>query len=137
MEMKIQGGKNEMSHSLQRVVKAFLVGAAAGLTGQILLMFLSLAIPDPAMAGMASAVVFGLISLGLILSGLYFPIGKFGNDGASIPLSGLMFGAAILSAAARKAGATEKRAFLYGFFNVMKMIGIGYISAFILGLLLR
>lgn len=126
-----------MSQALQRVGKAFVVGAAAGLIGQILLSIVSLGIPDPALAGMATACLFGLLSVWLILSGIYFLVGKFGNDGASIPLCGLMFGAAIQSAAAWKAGTTGKKAFLFGFTNIIKMIGIGYASAFILGLLLH
>ena len=86
---------------------------------------------------MAGILLFGVVAVGLIASGLYFKIAKFGEEGAAIPVCGLMFGAATGAAAARAAGKSNAQAFLTGFWGVIKVLGTGYVLAFILGLLLR
>ena len=53
------------------------------------------------MAMMAGILLFGIVAVGLIASGLYFKIAKLGEEGAAIPVCGLMLGAATDAAAAR------------------------------------
>lgn len=53
------------------------------------------------MAMMAGILLFGIVAVGLIASGLYFKIAKLGEEGMAIPVCGLMLGAATGTAAAR------------------------------------
>lgn len=122
---------------LKKIGKAFLVGGCIGLVGEALIQLAGLFIKDPTMTMMAGILLFGVVAVGLIASGLYFRIAKFGEEGAAIPVCGLMFGAATGAAAARAAGKSKGQAFLTGFWGVIKVLGTGYVLAFALGLLLR
>lgn len=83
---------------------------------------------------MAGILMFGVVSVGLIISGAYFKIVQFGGDGAAIPVCGLMFGAATGAAAAEEMSGSKGKAFLSGFLGVIKVLGTGYVLAFLLGL---
>lgn len=122
---------------LKRIGKAFIVGGCVGLVGQVLIALASIWIPDPALVTMAAMLVFGVISVAVIGSGLYAKIAAFGGDGAQIPLCGLMFGAAMTRAMAQRAGASRGKAVLAGFAAIMKVLGTGFVLAFVLGLLLH
>lgn len=73
----------------------------------------------------------------MICSGFYFKVMKAGYNGAAIVLSGLMFGSATGTAAAQKAGKSAGKAFLIGFWSVIKILGIGFILAVLLGMILK
>ena len=109
------------------------MGGCIGLAGEALIQLAGLFIKDPTMAMMAGILLFGIVAVGLIASGLYFKIAKLGEEGAAIPVCGLMLGAA----AARAAGKSKGQAFLAGFWGVIKVLGTGYVLALALGLLLR
>ena len=78
----------------KRIGKAFIVGAVFGLIGQILMTIFARFAPADLVTPIAM-VMFGLLSVILIVSGLYFKVAQFGGEGAAIPLCGLMFGAAM------------------------------------------
>ena len=117
---------------LKKFGKAFLVGGCIGLAGEALIQLAGLFIKDPTMAMMAGILLFGIVAVGLIASGLYFKIAKLGEEGAAIPVCGLMLGAATGAA-----GKSKGQAFLAGFWGVIKVLGTGYVLALALGLLLR
>ncbi len=122
---------------LKKVGKAFLTGGCIGLVGEALIQLASLWIADSTMAMMAGILLFGFVAVVLILSGLYFKISAFGGDGAAIPVCGLMFGAAMGAAQAEAQGASKGKAALSGFLGVIKVLGTGYLLAFMLGLILH
>lgn len=120
---------------LKRILKAFAVGAGAGLVGQILMALVSLAVSDTNLVTMISMLLFGFIGFALIAAGLYTPIARFGGDGAAIPLCGLMYGAAATSAGAQKAGMPASKAFRTGFLAIFKVLGTGFVIALVIGLI--
>ena len=120
----------------KRIGKAFLVGCLVGLIGQILILILTAVGVGSDMVVMAAMLIFGVIAMVMIISGLYFKISAFGGSGAAIPVCGLMFGAAMGSAAAVKSGKRSAKAFLTGFWDVFKVLGSGFALAAILGLIL-
>ena len=122
---------------LKKLGKAFITGGCIGVVGQILISVAGLVLPDPSLAMMAGMLLFGFLSIGLIVSGAYFKIGAFGSESAQIPLCGLMFGAAMGAAAAQKNGAAPGMAILLGILGILKVLGTGYLICLILGLLLH
>ena len=122
---------------LKKVGKAFLTGGCIGVVGEALIQLCGLFIKDSTSAMMLGILLFGALGVVLILTGLYFKISAFGGDGAAIPVCGLMFGAATGAAAAEEAGQSKGKAILTGFVGVIKVLGTGYLIAFILGLILR
>ena len=127
----IQKGTN----MLKKVGRAFLTGGCIGVVGEALIQLASLLIPDATVSIMVGVLLFGIVAVALILSGVYFKIAEYGGDGAAIPVCGLMFGAATGAAASEAAGESKGKAFLTGFLGVIKVLGTGYILAFLLGLL--
>lgn len=119
---------------LKKIGRAFLVGGCIGVVGEALIQLASLWILDRTTAMMAGILMFGVVSVGLIISGAYFKIVQFGGDGAAIPVCGLMFGAATGAAAAEEMSGSKGKAFLSGFLGVIKVLGTGYVLAFLLGL---
>jgi hypothetical protein len=122
--------------AIRKILKAFLVGGCFGLIGQLLIALFAIFISDATMVIMVSILAFGVIAVVIIANGFYFKVAEFGDSGAAIPVCGLMFGAATSAAAAQKAGAKLEKAFIVGFWNVLKILGTGFVIAFILGLLL-
>ena len=122
---------------LKKIGKAFLVGGCIGVVGEALIQLASLFIADATSAMMLGILLFGFVGVVLILTGVYFKVAEFGGDGAAIPVCGLMFGAATGAAAAEEAGQSRGKAILSGFVGVIKVLGTGYVLAFILGLILR
>ena len=59
---------------LKKIGKAFLVGGCIGLAGEALIQLAGLFIKNPTMAMMAGILLFGIVAVGLIASGLYFKI---------------------------------------------------------------
>ena len=123
--------------AVKRILKAFVVGCGVGLIGQILIAIFSRFIDDPMLTILVSMLAFGCLGVVMIITGFYFKVAKFGGNGAAIPVCGLMHGAAVCAAAAEKAGAGAGKAFLVGFWSVIKILGTGFIIAFILGLFLH
>lgn len=120
----------------KRIGRAFIVGAVMGLIGQILMNIFGAFVPADFVTPVAM-IVFGIISAGVILSGLYFKVAKFGGDGAAIPLTGLMFGAAMAAGGEKAKGASNGKAFLKGFVTIITVLGIGFVICFVLGLILK
>lgn len=120
---------------LKKVGRAFLTGGCIGVAGEALIQLASLLIPDATVSVMAGVLLFGIAAVILILSGAYFKIAEYGGDGAAIPVCGLMFGAATGAAAAEAAGESKGKAFWNGFWGVIKILGTGYILAFLMGLI--
>lgn len=118
----------------KRIGKAFLTGGAVGVIGQLLILAAGMLVPDETVALMLGMLLFGFVGVGLIVTGVYLKIAKFGDTGASIPLSGLMFGAAMGTAQARKEGMTPGKAVLKGFAGVLLIVAIGYAIALVIGL---
>ena len=120
----------------KKVLNAFLTGGVIGAAGQALIMLAGMLVPDATLALMLGMLLFGFVGVVLIVSGLYLKIARFGDTGASIPLSGLMFGAAMGTAQARKEGKTPVQAVMKGFLGVILVVAIGYGIAFAIGALL-
>ena len=122
--------------ALKRIGKAFLVGGAIGLIGQILVTAAAAFAPADLVIPVAM-LVFGVLAIGVITSGLYFKIAKHGGDGAAIPLCGLMFGAGMAAGGAKTQGASSWKAFFAGFTAIFKILGIGLIICIVLGLIFK
>ncbi len=121
---------------IRRIVKGFLVGGLMGLIGQVIFLVISkTAIPSD-MIVPATMLTYGFVSVALILSGLYFKLAAFGGHGADLPISGLMFGAAMTCADAKRSGRGTLASFFAGFWMIMKILGAGFVVAFVLGLVL-
>ncbi len=121
---------------LTRAIKAFLVGAFVGLTGQSLIWVCALFVP-PAMAVPAATLLFGVLGIALIGTGFYAGAMEFGGNGAAIPIWGLMFAAAAGRAEAQSKGVAAPKAFWIGFIPIIKIIGAGFVLAFLLGMVLE
>ena len=117
----------------KRIMNAFLVGGVIGVVGQALIMIAGMIIPDATAALMLGMLLFAIVSVFVISSGLYLKIAEFGGSGAAIPLCGLMFGAAMGNVEARKEGKTPVQAFLKGFSGVALVVASGYVLAFLIG----
>ena len=120
----------------KRIFNAFLTGGVIGIIGQALIMAAGMIIPDTTAALMLGMLLFAIVSVFVISSGLYLKIAQFGGSGASIPLCGLMFGAAMGAVEARKEGKTAGQAFVKGFLQVAMVVAIGYALAFLIGMFL-
>lgn len=59
---------------LKKIGKAFLVGGCIGLAGEALIQLAGLFSKDPTMAMMAGILLFGIVAVGLIASGLYLKL---------------------------------------------------------------
>ena len=122
--------------SLKRIGKAFIVGGAAGLVGQILMTLAGSFVPADLVTPVAM-LIFGILSIFVIRSGLYLKIAQFGGDGASIPLCGLMFGASMAAKAAKAQGASSGKAWAAGFSAIIKVLSVGFIISLVLGLIIH
>ena len=120
---------------IQRIAKAFVVGAGAGLIGEICLSIVKLFTDNAMAATMISVILFGVVAMILIATGIFNKIAAFGGDGASIAMCGLMHGAAMGYSIARKAGLPEGKALWTGFWGVFQVLGSGFVIAFIFGLI--
>ena len=120
----------------KKLINAFIVGAAVGLVGHLLMVLTALIVPADFVTPVAM-VIFGVISAGAIASGAYLKIAAFGGEGAAIPLCGLMFGAAAARAEAQAKGAPAGKAIRKGFVSIITVVGIGFVICFILGLITK
>lgn len=118
----------------KRICSAFIVGGICGLIGQLVIVLISFTGLTGSPLIMVSMLGFGILTVISILCGGYFHISNFGNSGAAIPLSGLMFGAAASTASRIKKG--ETLPLIKGFWDVFRILLIGYILACLLGIIL-
>ena len=89
---------------IKDIIKGFLVGGFMGLVGQILFCTVLITQIPADMAMLVTMLLYGFVSVAFILSGLYCKLVAFGGHAADIPVSGLMFGAAMTCANAKKSG---------------------------------
>ena len=120
----------------QRIGKAFVVGAVLGLVGQILMLICGLLVPADLVTPVAM-LLFGVLSMVLILTGVFPKVMDWGGAGAAITLTGLMMGAAGGAIDAGKEGAPAGKAFMKGFLQVLVVVGAGFVINAALGLLIR
>ena len=121
---------------IKRAARAFIAGGCIGTLGQVMIRICGIFVPAE-FSVLIAMLVFGAISSIVIIAGLYDPIAKFAANGAAIPVCGLMYGAAMQTAGEIRNGAKVSRAVGKGFAGVFKVLGTGFILAFILGLLLK
>ena len=121
---------------IKDIIKGFLVGGFMGLVGQILFCTVLITQIPADMARLVTMLLYGFVSVAFILSGLYCKLVAFGGHAADIPVSGLMFGAAMTCANAKKSGNSALASLYIGFVSIMKILGSGFVLAFILGFLL-
>ena len=121
---------------LKRCGGAFVAGGLAGIIGQLMIYVAGLFTPAD-YAVLVAMLLYGVIGVVMICTGFYFKAMQYGYNGAAIVLSGLMFGSATGAAEALAQGQTPVKAFLIGFWNVIKVLGTGFILAFILGMIIK
>ncbi|MCC8128023.1 MAG: hypothetical protein LIO92_11620 [Clostridiales bacterium] len=119
----------------KRVLHAFTVGAAGGIIGQIILSLVSAVVPDAVQATLISMLLFGIVGAMFILSGIYGKVAQFGEEGAGLVLSGLMFGATVNCVEKIRSGEPNGRAALIGFSKVFMILGTGFIISLVFGLI--
>ncbi len=119
----------------KRILRAFAVGAGAGVIGQIIVLIVSQFVTDPTATTLLSMLLFGVVAAVLIVTGIYGKIAKFGGEGAGLALSGLMFGATGACVEKIKNGESKVKAVFGGFWSVFKVLGIGFIISMVLGMI--
>ncbi|MBQ6621848.1 MAG: SpoVA/SpoVAEb family sporulation membrane protein [Mogibacterium sp.] len=119
-----------------RIGKAFVVGAALGLIGQILILLAGMIVPADLVVP-AAMLLFGILSVILILSGFFPKVMEWGGAGAAITLTGLMMGAAGGAIEEKAKGAPTGKAYFKGFLQVLIVVGIGFVIDAVLGLLMK
>lgn len=119
-----------------RIAKSFVVGAVLGLVVQVLLTICGMIFPAD-LALPIAMLLFGLLSMVFILSGVLPKFLSFGGDGANIALCGMMLAAAGMTAEEKAKGASSGKAFLKGFFTIISILAIGFALCFVLGLILK
>ena len=112
---------------------AFIIGVVIGIIGHLLMLLTSLVVPSDLVTPVAM-LIFSILSTIVIANGTYIKIAAFGGEGAAIPLSGLMFGAAMVRAEAQIKGDSAGKAIMKGFWSIFTIVGIGLLLCIIIGL---
>ncbi len=121
---------------LKRIGGAFVVGAGIGAIGQILFLISGMMF-EPGKHILPAMVVFGLLAAILVVIGVYEKIVKIGHAGAEAVISGLMFGAGMVTSGAKYAGASNGKAILAGVKEILKVMGTGFVLGILSGMVLN